>query len=75
MFDLFAQIFARTLAESVDQIVEEPRVNPNCSTIQMVMALAPLSLCYPMVSFEDDSVVSKSYPTFWEEVNKKCSFY
>lgn len=36
---------------------------------RIAMALAPLSLTFGKVSFDDYDVVCKSYPTFWEEVS------
>jgi 3-phosphoshikimate 1-carboxyvinyltransferase len=34
------------------------------------MALAPLMLLADQICFDDDSVVTKSYPTFWEDMKK-----
>ena len=41
---------------------------------RVAMALAPLSLRIDQVSFDDLNVVTKSYPTFWDNVKKNCVF-
>lgn len=37
---------------------------------RMAMAAAPLILKYPSMTIEDKLVVGKSFPMFWEEINK-----
>ncbi|MDP4664138.1 MAG: 3-phosphoshikimate 1-carboxyvinyltransferase, partial [Salibacteraceae bacterium] len=37
---------------------------------RMVMAIAPLSLVFDEIIIENPLVVSKSYPSFWKEVEK-----
>jgi 3-phosphoshikimate 1-carboxyvinyltransferase len=37
---------------------------------RMVMAVAALSMIYPIVQIHDPMVVAKSYPEFWKEVEK-----
>ena len=41
---------------------------------RVAMALAPLSLRIDQVSFDDLNVVTKSYPTFWDNVKKIAYF-
>jgi len=52
-------------------------INPNMSVStyddhRMAMAFAPLALTVP-IEIEDANVVSKSYPTFWEDFKKVTS--
>ncbi len=37
---------------------------------RMAMSFAPLALCFEKLIIEDVDVVQKSYPTFWEELEK-----
>lgn len=37
---------------------------------RMVMAMAPLSMCFPELIIENPMVVAKSYPGFWKQVEK-----
>lgn len=37
---------------------------------RMAMALAPLSILFPEIIIEDPAVVSKSYPGFWDDMQK-----
>ena len=37
---------------------------------RMAMAFAPAALCYEGLTIEHPEVVTKSYPTFWEELKK-----
>ena len=37
---------------------------------RMAMSFAPLTLCFGKLIIEDVDVVKKSYPTFWEELEK-----
>lgn len=41
---------------------------------RIAMSLAPLSMRIGQVSFDDITVVTKSYPTFWDDVKKNCVF-
>ncbi len=41
---------------------------------RMAMAFAPLALVLDNISIENPSVVRKSYPNFWEELEKVCFF-
>ena len=63
-----------TISVTDDSLTLEPslKINENISikTYQdhrMAMAFAPLALKVPIV-IEDAEVVSKSYPTFWEDL-------
>ena len=50
-----------------------PNAQPTISTYddhRMAMAFAPAALCYEELSIEHPEVVTKSYPTFWEELNR-----
>lgn len=65
-------------AEVIDNCMKiEPRklVSPTTSLSayndhRMVMAMAPLSMCFPSITIEDPMVVAKSYPGFWKQVEK-----
>ena len=51
----------------------EPQQHPCISTYddhRMAMAFAPAALCYDGLTIEHPEVVTKSYPTFWEELKK-----
>ena len=51
----------------------EPDEHPVIATYddhRMAMAFAPASLCYENLTIEHPEVVTKSYPEFWEELNK-----
>ena len=37
---------------------------------RMAMSFAPLALCFGKIIIENVDVVKKSYPTFWEELEK-----
>jgi 3-phosphoshikimate 1-carboxyvinyltransferase len=37
----------------------------------MAMAFAPLALLFP-ICIEEPEVVAKSYPHFWEDIQKIC---
>lgn len=55
-------------------VLSSKNSNKNCSIAtyqdhRMAMAFAPLALKLPIV-IEDAEVVSKSYPTFWEDLKK-----
>ena len=39
---------------------------------RMAMSFAPLAIKYPGLIIEDPEVVKKSYPGFWEELEKMC---
>ena len=41
---------------------------------RIAMALAPLKLLFDQVCFDDASVVTKSYPTFWEDMKNNRYF-
>ena len=41
---------------------------------RIAMALAGLKLRFDGIDFDDYGVVSKSYPTFWSDVQKLCGF-
>ena len=41
---------------------------------RIAMALAGLKLRFDGIAFDDYGVVSKSYPTFWSDVQKLCGF-
>jgi len=41
---------------------------------RIAMSLAPLLGLFRSVAMDDPSVVSKSYPTFWDDVKKNCLF-
>ena len=50
-----------------------PNAQPTISTYddhRMAMAFAPAALCYEELSIEHPEVVTKSYPTFWEELKR-----
>ena len=50
-----------------------PDVCPTISTYddhRMAMAFAPAALCYKNLAIEHPEVVTKSYPTFWEDLKK-----
>ena len=50
-----------------------PDVCPTISTYddhRMAMAFAPAALCYKNLAIEHPEVVTKSYPTFWEDLIK-----
>ena len=40
---------------------------------RIAMSLAPLSMLGLVICFDDPSVVTKSYPTYWDDVKKNCS--
>ena len=51
----------------------EPETCPVIATYddhRMAMAFAPAALCYEGLTIEHPEVVTKSYPTFWEELKK-----
>ena len=51
----------------------EPDERPIIATYddhRMAMAFAPAALCYKNLTIEHPEVVTKSYPGFWEELNK-----
>ena len=51
----------------------EPDEHPVIATYddhRMAMAFAPASLCYENLTIEHPEVVTKSYPGFWEELNR-----
>ena len=51
----------------------EPEACPVIATYddhRMAMAFAPAALCYEGLTIEHPEVVTKSYPTFWEELKK-----
>lgn len=51
----------------------EPETCPVIATYddhRMAMAFAPATLCYEGLTIEHPEVVTKSYPTFWEELKK-----
>ena len=51
----------------------EPETCPVIATYddhRMAMAFAPAALCYEGLTIENPEVVTKSYPTFWEELKK-----
>ena len=37
---------------------------------RMAMAFAPAALCHKGLTIEHPEVVTKSYPTFWEDLKK-----
>ena len=50
-----------------------PDVCPTISTYddhRMAMAFAPAALCYKNLAIEHPEVVTKSYPTFWEDIEQ-----
>ena len=50
-----------------------PEVSPVIATYddhRMAMAFAPAALCYGGIEIEHPEVVTKSYPTFWEDLKK-----
>lgn len=50
-----------------------PLPNPTITTYddhRMAMAFAPAAICYDGLTIEHPEVVSKSYPGFWEDLNK-----
>ena len=50
-----------------------PDVCPTIATYddhRMAMAFAPAALCYRNLTIEHPEVVTKSYPTFWEDLKK-----
>ena len=50
-----------------------PDVCPTIATYddhRMAMAFAPAALCYKGLTIEHPEVVTKSYPTFWEELKR-----
>lgn len=54
----------------------EPVTNPHIATYadhRMAMAFAPAAILFPGLVVEDAEVVSKSYPRFWEHL-QKCGF-
>ena len=49
----------------------EPQQHPTIATYddhRMAMAFAPAALCYEHLTIEHPEVVTKSYPTFWEDL-------
>ena len=51
----------------------EPETHPTIATYddhRMAMAFAPVALRYASLEVEHPEVVTKSYPTFWEDLNK-----
>ena len=59
-------------APSESELISKLRENISISTYEdhrMAMAFAPLSQLMDIV-IEDPSVVNKSYPHFWKDVNK-----
>jgi len=51
----------------------EPQNNPLIATYhdhRMAMAFAPMALAHGQLSIEDPGVVSKSYPSFWKDLEK-----
>ena len=54
----------------------EPEANPMIRTYQdhrMAMAFAPALLAFPTLRIEDPSVVDKSFPDFWNQLNALVS--
>ena len=54
----------------------EPEANPMICTYQdhrMAMAFAPARLAFPTLRIEDPSVVDKSFPDFWNQLNALVS--
>jgi len=48
-------------------------LNPHISTYKdhrMAMSFAPLALCFPEIEIENPAVVEKSFPRFWNELQK-----
>lgn len=41
---------------------------------RMAMCMAPFKIIYPNISFDDPSVVNKSYPNFWNDLNKAMKY-
>ena len=51
----------------------EPEASPVIATYddhRMAMAFAPAALCYEGLAIEHPEVVTKSYPTFWEDLKR-----
>ena len=51
----------------------EPEEHPVIATYddhRMAMAFAPAALCYEGLTIEHPEVVTKSYPTFWEDLKR-----
>ncbi len=51
----------------------EPEAAPLIRTYQdhrMAMAFAPAKMLFPDLRIEDPTVVEKSFPTYWQEIEK-----
>ena len=51
----------------------EPEEHPTIDTYddhRMAMAFAPAALCHKNLTIEHPEVVTKSYPTFWEDLKR-----
>lgn len=64
---------AKTIVMSWDGERCEPEAKPVIATYKdhrMAMAFAPLSLKLGSIDIDDPAVVSKSYPSYWEDLKK-----